>query len=319
AGGPAAAVRRRARGGPSGQGLPGRGAAPRRPPAGRLGPRPHPPLPRLVVRPVRPYGAAPQKCNESVQCAVGLSDFPCAAMNASTLPDVEIARFNMVEQQIRPWNVLDSKVLDALSAVRREQFVPPALRALAFSDLELPLQINAVDTRQVMLAPKVEARLAQELQLTPTDCVLEIGTGSGYQAALLAHLAQQVTSVEIDNRLVAFAQQHLQMNNVTNVKVETGDGRNGWGTTEYDAILVTGSVPVVPGALKYQLRVGGRLVVIVGQAPIMTACRITRTTAASFETVNPFETVVKPLRGVTVSQFKFCYPGACAPGRLRFH
>src|SRR5690606_16743822 len=232
-GGPAAAVRRRARGGPAGQGLPGRGAAPRRPPAGRLGPRPHPSFPRLVVRPVRPYGAAPQECNESVQCAVGLSDFPCAVMNASTLPDVEIARFNMVEQQIRPWNVLDSKVLDALSAVRREQFVPPALRALAFSDLELPLQINAVDTRQVMLAPKVEARLAQELQLTPTDCVLEIGSGSGYQAALLAHLAQQVTSVEIDSRLVAFAQQNLQLNNVTNVKVETGDGRNGWGTTEY--------------------------------------------------------------------------------------
>ena len=95
-------------------------------------------------------------------------------MNASTLPDVEKARFNMVEQQIRPWDVLDSKVLDALFAVRREQFVPPALRALAFSDLEIPLQINAVDTRQVMLAPKVEARLAQELQLTPTDCVLEI-------------------------------------------------------------------------------------------------------------------------------------------------
>lgn len=226
-------------------------------------------------------------------------------MNASTLPDVEIARFNMVEQQIRPWNVLDSKVLDALSAVRREQFVPPALRALAFSDLELPLQINAVDTRQVMLAPKVEARLAQELQLTPTDCVLEIGTGSGYQAALLAHLAQQVTSVEIDSRLVAFAQQNLQLNNVTNVKVETGDGRNGWGTTEYDAILVTGSVPSVPDALKYQLRVGGRLVVVVGQAPVMTAVRITRNSAASFETTPLFDTLIKPLRGVSVSKFKF--------------
>ncbi|AKP88012.1 protein-L-isoaspartate O-methyltransferase [Achromobacter xylosoxidans] len=226
-------------------------------------------------------------------------------MNASTLPDVEQARFNMVEQQIRPWDVLDANVLQALFDVRREQFVPPALRALAFSDLELPLEINAVNTRQTMLAPKVEARLAQELQLSKSDCVLEIGTGSGYQAALLGYLAQQVTSVEIDSRLVTFAQQNLQMNNVTNVKVETGDGRNGWGSTEYDAILVTGSVPVVPDALKYQLRVGGRLVVVVGQAPVMTACRITRTTAASFETVNLFETVIKPLRGATVSQFKF--------------
>lgn len=226
-------------------------------------------------------------------------------MNASTLPDVEQARFNMVEQQIRPWDVLDPKVLDALFAVRRELFVPPALRALAFSDLEIPLEINAVNTRQNMLAPKIEARLAQELLLQPTDCVLEIGTGSGYQAALLAYLAQQVTTVEIDSRLATFAQQNLQVNNVADVKVETGDGRNGWGSTEYDASLVTGSVPVVPDALKYQLRVGGRLVVIVGQAPIMTAYRITRTTAASFETVSLFETVIKPLRGTTVSQFKF--------------
>lgn len=226
-------------------------------------------------------------------------------MNASTLPDVEKARFNMVEQQIRPWDVLDEKVLAALFKVRRELFVPPALRSLAFSDLEIPLQINAVDTRETMLAPKVEARLAQELLLAPTDAVLEIGTGSGYQAALLAALAQQVTTVEIDSRLVAFAQQNLQMNNVANVKVETGDGRNGWGTTEYDAILLTGSVPVVPDGLKYQLRIGGRMVVVVGTAPVMTACRITRTTAASFETVNLFETVIKPLRGATVSQFKF--------------
>jgi len=226
-------------------------------------------------------------------------------MNVTALSEIERARFNMVEQQIRPWEVLDARVLQALFEVQRERYVPAPMQGMAFSDVELPLVINSVDTRESMLTPKVEARLAQELQLKPTDCVLEIGTGSGYQAALLAHLAQQVTSVEIDNRLVAFAQQNLQMNNVTNVKIETGDGRNGWGTTEYDAILVTGSVPVVPDALKYQLRVGGRLVVIVGQAPIMTACRITRTTAASFETVNLFETVVKPLRGATVSQFKF--------------
>ena len=226
-------------------------------------------------------------------------------MNAQTLPDVEQARFNMVEQQIRPWDVLDKTVLNALFVVRRELFVPPAMRALAFSDLEIPLEVNTVNSRQTMLSPKLEARLAQELLLTSSDCVLEIGTGSGYQAALLAHLAQQVTSVELEPHLVAFAQQNLQKNNVTKVKVETGDGRNGWGTTEYDAILLTGSVPVLPDALKYQLRVGGRMVMIVGQAPIMTAYRITRNTAASFETVSLFETVIKPLCGTTVSKFKF--------------
>lgn len=226
-------------------------------------------------------------------------------MNAPTLPDVEQIRFNMVEQQIRPWDVLNKTVLNALFEVRREFYVPPSMRSLAFSDLELPLEVNTVNSRQTMLSPKLEARLTQELLLTSSDCVLEIGTGSGYQAALLAHLAQQVTSVEIEPHLVAFAQQNLQKNNVTNVKVETGDGRNGWGTTEYDAILLTGSVPVVPDALKYQLREGGRMVVIVGQAPIMTAYRITRSTAASFETVSLFETVIKPLCGTSVSKFKF--------------
>ena len=226
-------------------------------------------------------------------------------MNASTLPDLEQARFNMIEQQIRPWDVLDATVLATLFEVRREAFVPAPVRAMALSDLELPLTVNGADTRETMLAPKVEARLTQELLLTPNDCVLEIGTGSGYQAALIAHIAQQVTSVEIDSRLAGFAQANLQQNGVKNVKVETGDGRNGWGSTEYDAILVTGSLHDVPDGLKYQLRVGGRLVLIVGQAPAMTARIITRTTAASFETVSLFETVVKPLRAAPVSKFKF--------------
>lgn len=226
-------------------------------------------------------------------------------MNATALSETEQARFNMVEQQIRPWDVSDPQVLQALLTVPRERYAPAALQGLAFSDVELPLIINSVDTRETMLTPKVEARLAQDLLLQPTDCVLEIGTGSGYQAALLAALAQQVTSIELDGRLAAFAQQNLQRNHVSNVTVETGDAHAGWGTTEYDAILVTGSVPSVPDALKYQLRIGGRLVVVVGQNPIMTACRITRTSAASFDTVSLFDTVIKPLRGTAVSQFKF--------------
>ena len=226
-------------------------------------------------------------------------------MNASTLPNIEIARFNMVEQQIRPWDVSDDNVLKALSAVRREQFVPAAYRALAFADIEIPLIVQSADTHQTMLSPKMEARLAQLLLLKSDDCVLEVGTGSGYQAAMLGYLAREVTTIEIDPRLVAFAQNNLQQAQIKNVRVETGDGSNGWGTTEYDAILVTGSLPAIPDALKYQLRVGGRMVVIVGQAPAMTVYRITRTTAASFETTSLFETVVKPLSGPVVSHFKF--------------
>src|SRR5690606_8726685 len=156
-----------------------------------------------------------------------------------------------------------------------------------------------------MLAPRVEARLAQELRLQPTDCVLEIGTGSGYQAALLAQLAQTVTSIEIDSRIAAFGEQNLQRNQISNVQVEVGDAHSGWGTAEYDAILLTGSVPSVPDALKYQLSIGGRMVVVVGTAPVMTACRITRTGAASFDTEGLFDTLIKPLRGTAVPKFKF--------------
>ena len=226
-------------------------------------------------------------------------------MNASTLPNIEIARFNMVEQQIRPWDVSDENVLQALVKIHREAFVPTAYRAQAFTDMEIPLVLQSGDTHQTMLSPKMEARLAQLLLLKPEDCVLEIGTGSGYQAALLSGLAREVTSIEIDPRLVAFAQHNLQQAQINNVKVETGDGSNGWGTTEYDAILLTGSLPSIPDALKYQLCVGGRMVVVVGQAPAMTVYRITRTTAASFETTSLFETVIKALTGPVVSHFKF--------------
>ena len=208
-------------------------------------------------------------------------------MNASTLPEFERARFNMVEQQIRPVGVFDANVIEALFKVQRELFVPPAFRNLAFADIEIPLQLGSVDTRQSMLSPKLEARLTQFLQLKHDDCVLEIGTGSGHQAALLAYLARTETA------------------QVTNVTVETGDGNNGWGTAEYDAILVSGGVDKVSNALKYQLKIGGRMVVIVGQSPSMTAFRITRTTAASFETTSLFETVIKPLTGACGSRFKF--------------
>jgi len=226
-------------------------------------------------------------------------------MKIPSLPDIELARFNMIEQQIRPWDVGDDALLQAIADVPREQFVPSEHQSLAFSDLEIPLVVHGVDTHQLMLAPKIQARLAQALALEPADCVLEIGSGSGYQAALLAALSRQVTSVEIDLRLASFAQANLDALCIDNVTIENGDGSEGWGNTEYDAILVSGSVPSVPDALKYQLRIGGRLVVVVGQAPVMTAMRITRMTAASFETESLFETVIKPLIGPRVSRFKF--------------
>lgn len=226
-------------------------------------------------------------------------------MNTTGLSDTEQVRFNMIEQQIRPWSVFDKRILQALSDIRRERYVPAGMQALAFSDVELPLIINAINSRETMLSPKLEARLAQELLLEPADCVLEIGTGSGYQAALLAQLAQQVTSVEIDTRIAGFATENLQREQVGNVNVEIGDAHTGWGTAEFDAILLTGSVPVVPDALKYQLCVGGRMVAVVGTAPIMDVCRITRTSAASFDNESLFDTLIKPLRGTALSQFKF--------------
>jgi len=225
-----------------------------------------------------------------------------AIMKLNSLSDIEQARFNLIEQQIRPWDVGDERVLAALPTLQRERFVPAQYRGLAFSDLEVPLVVHGVDTNQVMLSPKLEARLAQTLMLKAEDCVLEIGTGSGFQAALLAKLSRQVTSIEIDPRLVAFAQENIANAKIDNVTIETGDGSEGWGSTEYDAILVTGSLPSIPDTMKYQLRVGGRLVAIVGQAPAMTAVRMTRITAASFEIESFFATVMKALVLTRVSQ-----------------
>jgi|SRR5690625_809556 len=226
-------------------------------------------------------------------------------MNIHSLSGVERARYNMVEQQIRPWHVNDEKVLQTLFDVPRERFVPSGMEQMAFSDTELPLIVDSVDTNETMLRPVIEARFTQELLLKPTDAVLEIGTGSAYQAALISRLAQQVTSVEINQTLAAFATENLKKNKIKNVKVETGEAHAGWGTTEYDAILLTGSLPSVPDALKYQLCIGGRLVAAIGQHPVMTVLRITRTSAASFETTPLFDTVIKPLRGTRVSSFHF--------------
>lgn len=210
--------------------------------------------------------------------------------------NIEQARFNMIEQQIRPWEVLDPQVLDLLFVVKREDFTPPAYRNLAFADLEVPL-----GSGQVMLAPKIEAKMLQELGIKKTDKILEIGTGSGYMAALLAARADHVVTVECRPELAAVAKENLARAGAANVTVEIGDGANGWAArAPYDAIVVSGSVPVLPDALLKQLRVGGRLAVIVGEAPVMEAQLVTCIAEGVFNTVNLFETVVPPLDGIAV-------------------
>jgi protein-L-isoaspartate(D-aspartate) O-methyltransferase len=205
--------------------------------------------------------------------------------------NIEQARFNMIEQQIRPWDVLDQDVLDALYVVKREHYVPEAHRALAFSDLEIPLGDG-----ERMMQPKMEARILQELAIAATDRVLEVGTGSGYLTALLAHRAAHVHSVEIVPRLEGFGAGNLARNGITNVTVERGDAARGWAKhAPYDAIVLTGSVPIVPRALTAQLRPGGRLIAVVGDPPVMSAKLITRVAEASYNAVDLFETLLKPL------------------------
>lgn len=220
--------------------------------------------------------------------------------------NIEQARFNMIEQQIRPWDVLDLDVLELLVVVKREAFVPLAYRALAFADSEIPLPHG-----ENMLTPKLEARVLQELAVKKHENVLEIGAGSGYMAALLAHQARHVTTVEIEPELKAMAQKNLADYGVTNVDVVEGDGAQGWkGANQpnapYDVIVVSGSLPVVPEGLLAQIKVGGRMFVFVGNAPAMTAQIITRVSDVSYNTVGVFETLVKPLRNAaTPSQFRF--------------
>jgi protein-L-isoaspartate(D-aspartate) O-methyltransferase len=206
--------------------------------------------------------------------------------------DMEQARFNMIEQQIRPCEVLEGRILELLKHVRREHYVPKEMREMAFMDMEIPLGYGAY-----MWQPKLEARTVQELHLGKGDKVLEVGTGSGYLTALLSVLAGHVTSVEIVPELSALARQHLQAYHHDNTTLEIGDAACGWGGgAKYDAIVLTGSTPVLPAAFQNNLNIGGRLFAIVGDAPVMEARLITRVSADTFETVNIMETCVAPLQ-----------------------
>ncbi len=207
--------------------------------------------------------------------------------------NIELARFNMIEQQIRPWEVLDQGVLSLLALVHREQFVPPAYRALAFVDTEVPLAEG-----QCMLAPRVEARLLQELRLAPHESVLEVGAGSGYMAALLAHQVQRVTTLERRPALAAMARANLQRAGIGNATVLEADGAAAApASAAFDAIVLSGSVADVPPALLSQLRLGGRLLAIVGHEPVMRATLITRVAEQQFKRVELFDTVAPRLDG----------------------
>ena len=213
----------------------------------------------------------------------------------------EQARFNMIEQQIRPWEVLDSQVLSLLALVRREDFVPAARKSLAFADMEIPLTAKP---GQTMLAPKVEARMLQDLAVQKHEKVLEIGTGSGYMAALLAHRGQQVISMEIDADLAQMARDNLKKSGVYNAEVRTGDGASRLGQAvssndplsgPFDVIVLSGSVAEVPPALLAMLKIGGRLGAIVGFKPMMRATLVTRVGESDFHTTQNWDTVAARL------------------------
>jgi protein-L-isoaspartate(D-aspartate) O-methyltransferase len=205
--------------------------------------------------------------------------------------NLEQARFNMIEQQIRPWDVLDSQVLQLLAVVKREDFVPTAHRALAFADMEIPLPGG-----QCMLTPRVEARMLQDLAVRKHEKVLEIGAGSGYMAALLAHKAQRVISLEIIPELAAMARNNLQKAGIHNAEARLGDGSKGIPVEgPFDVIVLSGSVAEIPQSLLANLKVGGRLAAIVGHEPMMCATFITRTAEAAFQTSQPWDTVAPRL------------------------
>lgn len=203
----------------------------------------------------------------------------------------EETRSNMVTQQIRTWNVLDDDVLNLLYKVKREEFVPSTHREMAFVDMAIPLGHG-----QVMLEPKIEARILQELQIKKTDKILEVGSGSGYMTALLAALGEHVYSVEIIPELKTMAENNLKAQHINNVTLEQGDAAQGWSKhAPYDVIVITASTPVLPEIFKKNLNPGGRIFAIIGEDPIMDATIITNVAPDSYQMATIFETNTVPL------------------------
>ena len=219
--------------------------------------------------------------------------------------DIEKARFNMIEQQIRPWDVLDPEILEILALVRREEFVPPAYRELAFADVEIPLIIDGKRTGQTMFTPKVEARLLQTLGVRRHESALEIGTGSGYGTALLAQRTRKIQSWEIDPIVHAFAADNLRRAGIVDGRLNAGDGSRLSGQEHFDVIILSGSVAEVPEDLLARLNEGGRLFAIVGEAPTMHGRLYTRI-GKGCTSIDLFETVAPRLQGFpSGKRFKF--------------
>ncbi len=207
----------------------------------------------------------------------------------------ETARHNMIEQQIRPWNVIDPVALEALETIPREHFVADELKEAAFSDVELPIGHG-----QHMLAPKIEAKILQAVQVKETDKVLEIGTGSGYLTALLAHLADTVITVELYEDLSELAKKRVTTEGLKNVRFVVADAANGYaGSGPYDVIVITGSVPELPESFKQSLKIGGRLFAVTGESPVMEATLFTRVSEKQFSEQYLFETDLQPLEHVS--------------------
>jgi protein-L-isoaspartate(D-aspartate) O-methyltransferase len=227
-------------------------------------------------------------------------------MNPNANPTLAHLRFNMIEQQIRPWDVHDPDVLKLLEAIRREDYVPPAHRALAFFDMELPLGDGKVPG-EIMLAPKIEARTLNDLHVQKHETVLEIGTGSGFMAALLAHRAASVLTLEINPALAARAAETLRRNGVGNVEVRNADGSKPLPSgPSFDVIVLSGSVAQVPQNLLGSLKVGGRLAAIVGDEPMMRMHFVTRTGEGQWTTAQPWDTVApRLLNFAEPSRFSF--------------
>ncbi len=217
--------------------------------------------------------------------------------------NIEQARFNMIEQQIRTWDVLDPRVLQLVNDVHREDFVPDGFRQLAFADISIPL-----GHEQYTLTPKLEARILQSLNITPTDKILEIGTGCAYLTALLARSGKNVISVDIFADFIESARSNLTRAGINNVKLETGDAINGWEqNAPYDVIVVTASVPRLTPCFQEQLELNGRLFIVVGNSPVMDAKIITRINQQEFVYESVFETDITPLIGCQAPDhlFKF--------------
>lgn len=208
--------------------------------------------------------------------------------------NIEQARENMIKQQLRTWEVLDDQLLELLQQVPREDFVPPALRNLAFADINIPL-----DDGQVMMPPRMEARMLQALAIKTGEEVLEIGTGSGYVTALLAKQAKKVYSVEISPHLLQSAGEKLAAHGIRNIVLEQGDGAQGWNSHKmYEVTAITGSLPILPRSFLESMTIGGRLFAIIGDAPLMEATLVTRVGNSDWSREVLFETELPPLKNV---------------------